>query len=79
MSLNARCQCFKCGGTYSVFPDELKLLPNIKINQTIKKPKTILYTWQDWIEHIITNCHDCRIKRIPPECLIDYERRKSKL
>ena len=79
MSLNARCQCHKCGCTYSVFPDEIKLLPSVKISQKIINPKKIMYTWQDWVEHIITNCPDCRIKRIPPECLKDYERRKSKI
>ena len=79
MSLNARCQCLKCGNTYSVFTDELNLLPDVKINQNISKPKKILKTWQDWVEHLITNCPDCRLRRIPPDCLKDYESKKSKL
>lgn len=78
MSLNARCQCLKCGITYSIFPDEIKLLPDIKIGHKNIKPKKILYSWQDWVEHLITNCPNCRLSRIPPECLKDYERRKSK-
>ncbi len=41
------------------------------------KSKKILKTWADWVEHLASNCPACRIRIIPPECLLDYDRKKS--
>ena len=77
MSLNSRCQCDKCGCTYSLFKEETKLLPNMKLASNGKiTSKKILKSWVDWVEHIATNCPNCRIRIIPPDCLSDYERKK---
>lgn len=78
MSLNSRCYCNKCGTTYSLFSYEMKILPGMVIGKGGKiKQKTILKTWVDWIEHIATNCPNCRYRRIPPDCIIDYEKLKN--
>jgi len=77
MSLNSRCRCNKCGGTFSLFKEETKLLPNMKLSSTGQiKPKIILKTWVDWVEHLATHCPSCRIRIIPPDCLKDFERKK---
>lgn len=78
MSLNSRGQCMRCGATFSIFNEELKLLPTMKIGQNGRlNPKKILKTWTDWVEHLATHCPDCRIRVIPPECLQDYEQKKK--
>jgi hypothetical protein len=77
MSLNSRCQCDKCGCTFSLFKEETKLLPNMLISTHGKlKAKKILKTWTDWVEHLATHCQNCRIRIIPPDCLKDYDRKK---
>ena len=77
MSLNSRCQCQKCGCTFSLFTEEMKLLPTMKIGSL--QPKKILKTWTDWVAHIATHCPDCRIRFIPKDCLDDYEKHKNLL
>ena len=77
MSINSRGQCLKCGSTFSIFTDELKILPGMKIGDNGRlNPKKILKTWTDWVEHAASHCPDCRIRVIPPDCLQDYERKK---
>lgn len=77
MSLNSRCQCHKCGCTYSLFNEETKLLPNMKLANNSKiTSKKILKSWVDWVEHLATNCPNCRIRLIPPDCLSDYEKKR---
>ncbi len=77
--LNSRCRCEKCGNTFSLFNDETKLLPNMKLNSVNGKivTKKFLKTWTDWVEHLANNCPDCRIRVIPPDCLKDYNRKKE--
>lgn len=80
MSLNSRCQCSKCGCTFSLFSDETKLLPGMKIAPSGRfLPKKILYTWVDWVEHLATHCPDCRIRVIPKACELDYQKQKERL
>ncbi len=80
MSLNSRCQCIKCGNTYSLFSDETKLLPGMKIAKSGKfQPKKFLHTWIDWVEHIATHCPMCRIRVIPKSCELDYIKQKERL
>ena len=77
MSLNSRAKCSKCGGTYSVFTSETKILPGMKLGNANKENKKILKTWEDWVLHILNNCPNCRIRIIPPDCLKDYELKKK--
>lgn len=78
MSLNARCYCDKCGNTYSLFTSETKLLPGMLVGKGGRMhKKQFLKTWVDWVEHIATHCPDCRYRRIPPDCLKDYEKQQK--
>ena len=66
------CICDQC---YTSFycKDEL-YAPLSKNNFRLAKGKKVPTTWQDWLEHISTNCEECRLKNIPTSCLMDYER-----
>lgn len=71
---NSRCRCVKCYCSYSLFEDEMKLLPTMRVgaNGNIKK-KVVLTTWVDWVEHIATHCPECRYSRPPKDCVNDLE------
>ena len=69
--------CCKCGLSYVITHDEQGVIPNINLNFLVKtqfKPKIVLATWSDWIEHIFSHCHECRYEQPPRACRQDFER-----
>ena len=73
----AACVCVKCYSTYMVLDQELELPMNDRM-QLDPKPKKVLVTWEDWIEHLITHCPNCRFSRPPRSCVQDLQRRKRR-
>jgi len=75
MSLNSRCYCESCGSTYSLFTNETKILPGMKIGKFGRlRSKEYLRSWTDWVEHLATNCPNCRLAEPPVVCVEDYKK-----
>lgn len=68
------CVCQKCGERF--YEKDLYSPVSRNLFKTLK-PDKVPVTWDEWCQHISTNCEKCRIQSVPTKCLEDYNKSKS--
>ena len=73
--------CTVCNCTFSIYDDEIPILPTMNLNRLFNRKNTpiTLNKWEDWIDHVISHCPECRFPNPPISCLLDYDKHVERM